>query len=51
MANKYTTVSISVIYRDKLKEIGKAQHRKGRGALEFMIDEKYKELFKTKRKK
>ena len=51
MAKKFTTVSISVIYRNKLKEIGKAQHRKIRGALEFMVNEKYKELFKTKGKK
>lgn len=51
MPNIYTTVSISVLYRNKIKEIGKAQHRKIRGTLEFMIDEKYKELFKTKGKK
>lgn len=50
MKKDIVTVAISSRTREKIKEIAKAQHRAMKGAVELMVNDKYKELFKNKGK-
>lgn len=45
------TVGISRKTREKLIEIAKAEHRNYKGQITFMINERYKKLFTSKKNK